>query len=180
MVPGVPPSARLGQRALSGRSPFELAFLAGRHLAWYREEHFVRLLVPTIADLEDLFLAALSIANAGIPLSSEMKGRIAPLARAIEPVLEPATIDRLRGHFLRFLEEGGRTNLQRWATAAERTAARAGLLLANDLEAARAVFELEEPGTAAAKMDDLVVFLTSDRYDKLRRAIGLGPQREAA
>jgi hypothetical protein len=178
MVPGVPPATRLGERALSGRSPFELAFLAGQHLSYFREEHFIRLVVPTIPDLEDLFLAALSIANAGIPLSSEVKRRVSPIARAIEPVLEPATVDRLRGHFLRFIEEGGRTNLQRWATAAERTAARAGLLLANDLRAAHAVFELEQgdratPESVRAKMDDLIVFCASDRYAKLRAQIGL-------
>ena len=174
MIPGLPPSAKLGRRVLSGRSPFELAFLAGCHLAWYREEHFVRLLVGTIADLEDLFLAALSIANPGLPLSGDVKRRVAPLARAIEPMLEPVAVDRLRGHFLRFLEEGGRTNLQRWAAAADRTAARAGLLLANDLGAAQVVLEMEQPDAAGAKMDDLIVFVTSDRYTKLRRMIGLG------
>jgi hypothetical protein len=175
MVPGMPPSARLGKRVLSGRSPFELAFLAGAHLTWYREEHFVRTLVGSIADLEDLFLAALSIANAGLPLSPDIKRRVAPIARAIEPILEPVAIDRLRGHFLRFLEEGGRTNLQRWAAAADRTAARAGLLLANDLGAAQTVLELEQPEAAASKMDDLVVFVTSDRYAKLRQLLGLRP-----
>jgi hypothetical protein len=180
MVPGVPPATRLGRPALSGRSPLELAFLAGQHLSYFREEHFIRLVVPTIPDLEDLFLAALSIANAGIPLSSEVKRRVGPIARAIEPVLEPATVDRLRGHFLRFIEEGGRTNLQRWATAAERTAARAGLLLANDLGAAEAVFALEDRATAesvSARMDDLIVFCTSDRYARLRAQIGLALPR---
>ncbi len=180
MVPGVPPSTRLGKAALSGRSPLELAFLAGQHLSYFREEHFIRLIIPTIADLEDLFLAALSIANAGIPLSAEVKRRVAPISRAIEPVLEPATVDRLRGHFLRFIEEGGRTNLQRWANAAERTAARAGLLLSNDLGAARAVFALGDRSTADgvdAKMDDLLVFCASDRYAKLRAQIGLALPR---
>jgi hypothetical protein len=180
MVPAVPPATRLGRPALSGRTPFELAFLAGQHLSYFREEHFIRLIVPTIPDLEDLFLAALSIANAGIPLSSEVKRRVAPIARAIEPVLEPATVDRLRGHFLRFIEEGGRTNLQRWATAAERTGARAGLLLANDLRAAHAVLSLEQgatPESVRTKMDDLVVFCASDRYAKLRMQIGLALPR---
>jgi hypothetical protein len=175
MVPGMPPSARLGKRLLSGRSPFELAFLAAAHLTWYREEHFVRTLVGSIADLEDLFLAALSIANAGLPLSADVKKRVAPIARAIEPILEPVAIDRLRGHFLRFLEEGGRTNLQRWAQAADRTAARAGLLLSNDLGAAQTVLEMEQPDAAAGKMDDLVVFFTSDRYTRLRQMLGLRP-----
>jgi hypothetical protein len=135
----------------------------------------VRTLVGSIADLEDLFLAALSIANAGLPLSADVKRRVAPIARAIEPILEPVAIDRLRGHFLRFLEEGGRTNLQRWAMAADRTAARAGLLLANDLGAAQSVLEMEQPDAAAGKMDDLVVFFTSDRYAKLRQMLGLRP-----
>jgi hypothetical protein len=173
MVPGLPPSTRLGKKALSGRTPFELAFLGGKHLCWYREEHFVRLLVPSAPDLEDLFLAALSIANAGIPLSQEIKQRVTPIAKAIEPVLEPAAIDRVRGHFLRFLEDGGRTNLHRWATAAEKTAARSGLLLANDLRAAHQVFELEDPQSVDAKMDDLLVFVASDRYANIRKQIGL-------
>src|SRR5258706_2548029 len=173
MVPGLPPSTRLGKQSLAGRSPFELAFLAGRHLSWYREEHFVRLLIPSTPDLEDLFLAALSIANHSIPLTAEIKQRVIPLAKAIEPVLEPAAIDRMRGHFLRFMEEGGRTNLHRWATAADRTAARTGLLLANDLAAARKVFDLDDPHSADHKMDDLIIFCASDRYANLRKQIGL-------
>ena len=92
---------------------------------------------------------------------------------AIEPVLEASSIDRLRGHFMRFIEEGGRTNLQRWAAAAERTGARAGLLLANDLGAAHAVLKLEDPATADSRMDDLLAFVTSDRYAKVRKQIGL-------
>jgi hypothetical protein len=173
MVPGLPPSTRLGKQALAGRTPFELAFIAGRHLSWYREEHFVRLLVPSTPDLEDLFLAALSVANQTIPLSAEIKQRVAPLARAIEPVLEPGAIDRVRGHFMRFIEDGGRTNLHRWATAADRTAARAGMLLANDLAAAHKVFELEDPRTADSKIDDLLSFVASDRYANIRKQIGL-------
>jgi hypothetical protein len=173
MVPGLPPSTRLGQAALAGRSPFELAFLVGRHLSFYREEHFIRLLAPSIVDLENLFLAALVIANASLPLSAEVRARVDPLARAIEPLLETAAVDRLRGHYLRFVEEGGRTNLQRWSNAAEQTAARAGFLLANDLSAAKSIFELEHGATADAKMDDLIVFATGDRCAKLRRQIGI-------
>jgi hypothetical protein len=106
MVPGVPPASRIGAQALSGRSAAELAFLAGRHLANYREEHFVKMLVPSARGLEDIFLAALSIGNPGLPLSAQVKQLVVPIANAIEPILEPAAVDRLRGHFLRFVEEG--------------------------------------------------------------------------
>lgn len=173
MVPGVPPQSRLGAQALSGRSAAELAFLAGRHLANYREEHFVKLLVPQAKGLEDIFLAALSIGNPGLPLSANVKQLVVPIAKAIEPVLEPAAIDRLRGHFLRFVEEGGRTNLARWVTSVDRTCARAGLLLANDLRAAHSVFALEDASTVGERMDDLMSFVVSDRYAKLRKQIGI-------
>jgi hypothetical protein len=173
MVPSVPPAARLGARALSGRSSAELAFLAGRHLACHREEHFVRMLVPRIPDLEEIFLAALSIGNPGLPLAPNVKRLVVPIANAIEPILEPASVDRLRGHFLRFVEEGGRTNLQRWAAAMDKTTARAGLLLAGDLHAARAVFEAEDATRAEEKMTDLLAFTVSDRCAKLRKQIGV-------
>jgi hypothetical protein len=173
MVPGLPPAARLGVRALSGRTSAELAFLAGRHLACHREEHFVRMLVPRIQDLEEIFLAALSIGNPGLPLAPQVKQLVVPIAQAIEPILEPLAIDRLRGHFLRFVEEGGRTNLQRWAAAMDRTTARAGFLLAGDLRAAHAVFEAEDRAHVAERMDDLLVFATSDRYARLRKQLGI-------
>jgi golgin subfamily B member 1 len=173
MVPGVPPASRIGAQALSGRSSGELAFLAGRHLASYREEHFVKMLVPSARGLEDIFLAALSIGNPGLPLSAQVKQLVVPIANAIEPILEPSAVDRLRGHFLRFVEEGGRTNLQRWTVATDRTVARAGLLLANDLRAAHAVISLEDKEHLEPRMDDLMSFVVSDRYAKLRRQIGI-------
>jgi hypothetical protein len=173
VVPAVPPATRLGAKALSGRKAGELAFLAGRNLAMQREEHFVRLLFPTIQGLEDIFLAALSIGNPGLPLSAETRQRVVPISKAIEPILEARGIDRLRGCFLRFVEEGGRTNLQRWAAAVDKTAARAGLLLAGDLKSAQSVLELEDPARAKERMDDLLAFAISDRHAKLRKQIGI-------
>lgn len=173
IVPAMPPATRIGQKALSGRSASELAFLAGRHLTYQREHEFMRALIPGIADLEEIFLAALSIGNPGMPLNDRVRQLVVPIAKAIEPILEPAAIDRLRGHFMRFVEEGGRTNLQRWASGVDRTASRAGFLLANDLKSASAVFELEDNARAHEKMDDLLSFVVSDRYGKLRKQIGI-------
>ncbi len=175
MVPNIPPASRLGHKALSGRSAAELAFLAGRHLGHYREEHFMKLLFSDARSLEEIFLAALSIGNPGLPMNAHVKELVVPIAKAIEPILEPPQIDRLRGQFLRFVEEGGRTNLQRWSSAVDRTCARAGLLLANDLHAAHSVFSMEakEGAGVADKMDDLLSFLLSDRAAKLRKQLGI-------
>ena len=173
MVPAVPPATRIGAQGLSGRSAPELAFLAGRHLAYFRSESFIRLLVPQLRDFEEIFLAALSVGNPGLPLRAEVRELVVPIAKAIEPILEPVAIDHLRGYFLRFVEEGGRANLQRWVTAVDRTAARAGLLLANDLDAARSILTLEGGEGLTEKIDDLLVFMLSERFAKLRRQIGI-------
>jgi hypothetical protein len=176
MVPGIPPSSRLGKLSLAGRSAQELAFMAGRHLAYYREEIFMRLLFPSIPDLEDIFLAALSIGNPGLPMNAQVKNRVIPIAKAIEPILDPALVDRLRGQFLRFVEEGGRTNLQRWANSVDRTTQRTGLLLANDLRAAESVIALEDSAHLQERMDDLLEFVVGDRYAKLRKQIGIAAE----
>ncbi len=173
LVPAMPPATKIGQKALSGRSAAELAFIAGKHLAHHRAQEFMRALIPGIADLEDIFLAALSIGNPAIPLNDRAKKVVVPIAKAIEPILEPTAIDQLRGHFLRFVEEGGRTNLQRWANAVDRTAWRAGFLLSNDLRAAHSVFEIDDKERAKERMDDLLTFCSSDRYGKLRKQIGI-------
>lgn len=175
LIPAAPPALRLGQRLLSGRSTGELAFLAGQHLSYHRAEQIVRLLVPGVQELEEIFLAALSIGNPGLPLAPKVKELVVPIARAIEPILEPAGVDRLRGHFLRFVEEGGRTNLHRWASSVHKTARRAGLLLSGDLGAAVSVIKLESGDSpeAAAELDDLLSFVVSDRYTRVRKQIGI-------
>jgi hypothetical protein len=173
MVPGIPPATRLGRLALSGRAPRELAFAAGRYLAGFREERFVRQLFPDVLELQDLFVAGLLIANPALPIEAETKARVQPVARAVEPLLQPAQVQRLRTLFARFVEDGGRANLQRWVRASEATALRAGLLLCNDLGVADTMLQLEEPATAAARMNDLLEFCTSDRYGALRAELGL-------
>jgi len=169
----LPPCTRLGARALSGRTTFELAFLAGRHLAYFREEHFIRTLVPTVFDLEDLFLAALLIGTPAMALDGGRRERVAPLVAAIEPFLPSAARDRLRACFLRFVDEGGRTNLQRWSSAADFTAARAGFLLCNDLVTAQTMLQLEDATAATERMNDLLWFAVSDRYATLRQRLGV-------
>jgi len=170
--PGVPPVTIVGRGALSGRSAAELAFLAGRHLAGYRAEHFVKTLFDATEDLEDLFVAALLIAHPQLPLRPSHRARIEPLARAIEPLLEPTQHDALRGHYLRFTEEGGRVNLHRWRLAVDRSAARVGLALSQSLSASLGVLAREE-GRLGPLGLDLLSYATSDRFLRLRRALGV-------
>jgi len=171
-VPGVPPVSVVGRQVLSGRTQLEHAFLAGRHLCWYRQEHFVKTLFSAVPDLEDLFLAALTIGNPALPIAEDVKRRVAPIARAIEPLLDATQVDALRGHYLRFVEEGGRTNLMRWSAAVDKTACRAGLLLCNDLDTALTVLD-KEGGKQGELGKDLLIFCASERYFQLRKQLGI-------
>jgi hypothetical protein len=173
LIPGVPPFTMVGKRVLSGCSHLEHAFLAGRHLTSYRQDHFIKVLFSAVPDLEDLFLAALTIGNPRLPITAELQRRVAPIARAIEPLLAPQQVDALRGHYLRFVEEGGRTNLMRWSTGVEKTACRAGLLLAGDLGVALRLLA-EDEGALGELGKDVVAFSVSDRYGALRRQLGIG------
>jgi len=172
LMPGVPPFTVIGKQVLSGRSQLEHAFLVGRHLSWYRQEHYLKALFSGVPDLEDLFLAALIIGNPGLPIAEDMKRRVAPIADAIQPMLEAQHVDALRGCFLRFVEEGGRTNLQRWSSATEKTACRAGFVLCNDIATALTVLSAEE-GPDGELGKDLLAFAASERYFKLRRQLGI-------
>ncbi len=167
------PSTRIGAIALSGRDTRELAFIAGRHLTWYRREHLLGKPQRSTRRLEDMFLAALMIGNPGLPMTAEVKERVEPIARTTRPLLDKFTVEKLNDCFTRFVESGGRTNLSRWFRSVERTAACAGLLLANDLGAAYRMLQLDAPDRASSDLDELICSLTAGRCTLLRKRIGI-------
>jgi hypothetical protein len=167
----VPPSTRIGARMLSGVSSAKLAFAAGRHLTWYREEHFVCTLVPSIAHLEIIFYAALLLGAPGLQLPEVVRERAEVFSEAIVPCLEPPQIEKLRRLVARFLARGGRTNLKRWARAAEWTACRTGLLLCGELATAADALS-NEPG-GESRITQLETFWASEEAGDLRRRLGV-------
>ncbi len=171
IVTSVPPSSRVGSRMLSGQTSQRLAFYCARHLAWYREEHFVCTLVPSVTYLEDIFLAALSLGAKNIEIPADVAQRAKIIAQAMQPCLEKAQLERLRRLVARFLARGGITNLKRWARAADWTGCRAGLLLCGDLATASEIVANEPRG--ADRVRELELFWASDQAGELRRQLGV-------
>jgi hypothetical protein len=167
----LPPASRAGARMLSGQSAVQLAFHAARHITFFRGDTFVCTLVPTIEDLCDLFIAALSIGAPDLVLTDEAKTRTPMIAGAIAPLLEEAILARLRGLVARFLEDGARIDLQTWARAATGTAGRAGLLLCGDLDVASQLVAGEPEGDQRVR--DLERFFASDAATELRARLGI-------
>jgi hypothetical protein len=171
IVTVVPPSTRIGGRVLSGLGAPQLAFHCGRHLSWFREEHFVCTLVPSVAYLETIFYAALQIGAPSLTLPADVRERAHVFSQAIVPCLEPNQLERLRRLVARFLARGGRTNLRRWARAAEWTACRTGLLLCGELSTAADALA-SEPG-AETRITQLETFWASDEAGRLRKKLGV-------
>lgn len=171
IVTVIPPTTRIGARVLTGLGSAQLAFHCGRHMAWYREEHFVCTLVPSVAYLETIFYAALLLGAPALSLPDEIHQRARVFSQAIVPCLEPKQLERLRRLVARFLARGGRTNLRRWARATEWTACRTGLLLCGELGTAADALA-NEPG-AETRITQLETFWASEEAGALRRKLGV-------
>ncbi|MBX3212149.1 MAG: hypothetical protein KF850_08965 [Labilithrix sp.] len=174
-VPARTPSTALGPSALSGRTVQELAFLAGRHLTYYRAAHYPLVFFPTLAELSSLVLAAVRVVIPGISVPAPgVESRVAD--KLAERLGEEQTA-ALEEIVARLDERGGRLDLLAWIRGVELTAARVGLLLAGDLRVAsrmmkdesRAIGELS-PET---KRGDLLMFSASERYGVLRERMGV-------
>jgi golgin subfamily B member 1 len=170
-VPAVPPVTRLGGRFLSGQSSLTLAYHCARHMTWYRLEHYVCTLLPSIDHLKDLFVAALTLGAPELDLKAEVRARVSLIAEALAPMLDPPQLGALRGLAREFLDKGGRTKLADWARAVSATASRAGLLLCGDLETACGIVSQETNGAERAR--ELEAFWASDDASKARRALGV-------
>ena len=169
-----PPAAIAGSTLLSGYTPQDLMFVAGRFLTYYLSEHFVRTLFNSHTELRMLLLAALRLSGMG-PADPNVDQWVAQLT----PHMNPAQLDGLRAVCRKFIDEReGRADIKYWIQMVELSAIRAGLLVSNDLEVARRMIPLLAPGGAIdlppkEKIKELVLFSVSEKYFRLRKALGI-------
>ncbi|MCG8553869.1 MAG: tetratricopeptide repeat protein [Proteobacteria bacterium] len=167
-----PPASVCGSALLSGFSPNDLMFVVGRHLAYYRGEHFIRTLFASREELKLVLLAAMRLA--GVDIQDK---HVEQWAAQIRKGTEPADHHLLVSVGKRLLQGGAKTDLKRWMQSVEITACRAGLLMCDDLEIASRMIQAD-PGMPGGdlnprdKVRELVLFSTADEYFRLREALG--------
>lgn len=175
-VPAATPGAALGPSVRSGMTVQQLAFLTGRHLTYYRPEHYALVFFPTLADFSSLVLAAVRLVIPGIsvPPPPEGEGRV---VSELGARLSADKKDALEEAVSRLDERGGKLDLLAWIRHVELTAARAGLLLAGDLRVAMRILKEETRAvgelSAETKRGDLLAFTASDEYAVLRERMGV-------
>ncbi|MEZ4408920.1 MAG: tetratricopeptide repeat protein [Polyangiales bacterium] len=122
-VPSEPIASVSGSGLLSGLTPQDLAFVAGKHLAYYRNEHYVRTLFPTTQELTAILLAAIKLVKPDQDVPPEALSTAQQLAPLVAQ--DPVASEGLRKVVRIFLEQGGQSNIKRWYQSVELTAARA-------------------------------------------------------
>lgn len=172
-----PPSSVAGQSVLTGFKPEELTFIVGKHLSYYRGEHYIRNLFPTLNDLKVVFFSAIKIVQSEFKVPDDMAQAVNQTVAEFVKYMQPVERDSLRLVVQKFIEDGAKADLKRWMQAVDVTSARAGLLLCADLEIAKKIIASEPqlPGDLAPpeKMKELLVFSVSEQYLALRKTLGI-------
>jgi hypothetical protein len=181
-APSEPWASYAGASLLQGLTPQELQFIATRHMAYYRTEHYIRTLFGTVAELTTLLLAAIKLVKADFEVPAEINATVQTLAQQMQQ--DPVNLEGLRKVVRIFMDLGGQVNIKKWFQSVELTACRAGFLLSGDLDVAKKMLALETglPGDVSPneKLKDVVLFSISDQYFRLREALGITFQTAAA
>ncbi len=162
-----PPSLLAHPPAFGGIAKEVVAFLIGKRVFEMSKPLLARALCPSLTELKALARVAARIAmDKALPRDQPIKER-----------LDPQSIARLSAAVNLAMGYGGKLDIPRWSQLADVSAARAGLLLAGDLEAARTAmaFDAQSPSDLSPrdKMKELVVWFLGDASAAMRKALGL-------
>ncbi len=177
VAPMDPPSSVAGASVLSGFTPQELMFLIGKHLTYYRGEHYIKTLFPSLTELKTLLLAAVKIAMQEFPLPEDMKAGVVTTATELVKYMQPVQMDGLRLVVKHFVDAGAKGDIKRWMQTSDVTAMRAGFVLCGDLEMAAKLIRAE-PTVAgdlapSEKLKELIQYAVSEQYFMVRQALGI-------
>ena len=168
-----PPAIITGYTLLSGYRPVDLAFVCGRHLTYYRGEHFIRTMYNSHTELKTLLLAAMRVVGMGGGDAS-----VESTAKQLAKYMDQSHLDVLKKVVRRFVDSGGQADIKRWMQATEVTALRAGLLLCDDVDTAvRMTQQVASESTADLaprdKIKEIVLYSISESYFRIREQLGI-------
>jgi len=168
-VQAATPATVLGPSVLRGLSVKDLAFLAGRHLTYYRPEYRILVHYPTRDELTNVLLATVQVA---LPDQTVTAAPIRAIHARIARRLRREDRADIEEAVRRLDERGGRASVGAWIRSAELTACRVGLLLCGDLATAAAMVRSGDPPvggvSAETRRADLVAFCASRAHLALR------------
>jgi hypothetical protein len=172
-----PPALGVGEGAKAGGPQQALAFVAGRHLSYYRPGHYLRQAVPTGTGLRAWLLGAIRTISPHFPAPANMEGQVKECSDAINRHLAGPQRDGLRSLTQKLLEAAPELDMRAWMAGVDLTADRIGFVLSNDLKIANAVIEASPEDSASIgrkqRLRDLLAYSVSEPYLELRKRLGI-------
>lgn len=172
-----PPAIGIGQGARAGGPPQALAFVAGRHLAYYRPGHYIRQLVPTGTGLRTWLFAAIRTVSPKFPIPAAMESAVKECSEQIRTHLTGPQRDALRSMTQKLLEAAPELDMKGWMAGVDLSGDRLGFVLSNDLKVSQAVIEASPEDAAVISRKDrqreLLAYSISEPYFELRKALGI-------
>jgi tetratricopeptide (TPR) repeat protein len=171
------PAIVLGAAALAAEIPTQAAaFIAARHLTYYRPGLYLRHLVATGTGLRAWLFAAIKLIVPQFPVNKELEGPVGQNLAVLEPTIVGPARDQLTSAVTKLLQAGA-IDLKKWVAAVDLTADRAGFIVANDLELAEDMVKAADEASAALPQKDrireLLLFSASEDYFAIRRRLGI-------
>ena len=166
------PVTALGPGVLHGLSSRALAFLAGRHLTYFRPEYQVLVHFPTAEAAAGLFFAAVELVAPGTFVPPNLALRVSTAKFRLARHMRPDELAALSAAVGRMEASDTPVDLVAWIRSVELTAGRAGLILAGDLQTALAQVRAEPRGLSGMSVEqrraDLVAFCGSRALADIR------------
>ncbi len=171
------PSTVIGPDVTRGLTQQDLAFVVGRHLAYYRPEHYALVFFPSVIELSTLFLATVKLALPEVPVPTSLSERVGKMRKELAKHVGEQEKAWLAEAVQALEARGGRVDLAAWVRSVELSAGRAGFVLCGDLGVAvkrirgetRSIADL----SADDRRNDLLAFSASNELAELREKLGI-------
>jgi tetratricopeptide (TPR) repeat protein len=171
------PSILLGRAAFERVVPNQsLAFVAARHLAYFRPGYYVRHLIPTGTGLKAWLFAAIKLCVPQFPIAPELQGQVNEALAFMTPDFQGVHRELLASTVSKLLQSGGAVDLKKWVVGVDLTADRAGFVLAHDLGVATQVMRATEDAASISSKErgkEVVLYSISEPYLELRQRLGV-------
>jgi tetratricopeptide (TPR) repeat protein len=172
------PAIGLGRVAMSDKVPPQpAAFIAARHLSYFRPGFYLRQLLTSATGLKAWLFAAIKLISPQFPISTDIEGPVREAMKALDAALRGGSRDELARLVSTLLRDGAALDLKKWVTAVDLSADRVGFVVAHDLDTAAQIIKASDesssavPGTERLRL--LALFAVSSEYLGLRRRLGI-------
>lgn len=169
------PAIVLGRAAFEAQVPPQsLAFLAGRHLTYFKPGYYVRHLVPTGTGLKAWLFAAIKLCNPQFPIAPDLHAAVGDAMASMQVDFQGPQKDQLASLVAKLLQNGVALDLKKWVASVDLTADRVGFALAHDLSLATEVIRATEDGASVPvkeRMKEIVLYGVSEEYFALRERL---------